>query len=406
MQQEAERVQQIARLSQNDGLVRRLTIIANTVARTGEPALCVAAQRGWADCLLSLLGDGFDVNVPSKEGRSVLYIAASSGHLDCVDTELVLRLEKNAALHAAAWFGHAKIVKTLLDADAGPDTKSDGQRPLHVATGRGHVRTMEVLLECGALVDAVDDNQRTALHVAFVSGCRDLRVFECLRKHGARTSLRDKDGKNALELAGEGQEAAREALRRVLAELAQGSDEWEMVRRRVHATLPQANLVRVEEVRNKRLKENFEYESARLWCRDKEYKLLFHGTCGTPPKSIYNGMDGFDMRFSNKGLWGKALYFAQDCKYSHDYKHKTSTGQFQMFLADVFIGDCKKMAFDRDLTHPPLRPPNHPDHDFGPDAPENLRYNSVKGHTGGSDVFMVYSNGQAYPKYLITYTHP
>jgi hypothetical protein len=33
----------------------------------------------------------------------------------------------------------------------------------------------------------------------------------------------------------------------------------------------------------------------------------------------------------------------------------------------------------------------------------NLRFDSVKGNTGGSDVFMVYSNKKAYPNYLITY---
>jgi hypothetical protein len=31
------------------------------------------------------------------------------------------------------------------------------------------------------------------------------------------------------------------------------------------------------------------------------------------------------------------------------------------------------------------------------------RYDSVKGFTGGSDVFMIYSNKKAYPEYLITY---
>lgn len=31
------------------------------------------------------------------------------------------------------------------------------------------------------------------------------------------------------------------------------------------------------------------------------------------------------------------------------------------------------------------------------------RYDSVKGFTNGSDVYMVYSNKKAYPSYLITY---
>ena len=32
-----------------------------------------------------------------------------------------------------------------------------------------------------------------------------------------------------------------------------------------------------------------------------------------------------------------------------------------------------------------------------------IKYDSVKGQTGGSDVYMVYTNKKAYPEYLITY---
>lgn len=31
------------------------------------------------------------------------------------------------------------------------------------------------------------------------------------------------------------------------------------------------------------------------------------------------------------------------------------------------------------------------------------RYDSVQGHTNGSDVYMIYANKKAYPEYLITY---
>eukprot|EP00349_Pseudokeronopsis_sp_Brazil_P008676 CAMPEP_0202969580 /NCGR_PEP_ID=MMETSP1396-20130829/15370_1 /ASSEMBLY_ACC=CAM_ASM_000872 /TAXON_ID= /ORGANISM="Pseudokeronopsis sp., Strain Brazil" /LENGTH=44 /DNA_ID= /DNA_START= /DNA_END= /DNA_ORIENTATION= len=31
---------------------------------------------------------------------------------------------------------------------------------------------------------------------------------------------------------------------------------------------------------------------------------LFHGTSKTDPKLIYEGKEGFDMRFSNGGMWG------------------------------------------------------------------------------------------------------
>jgi hypothetical protein len=64
-----------------------------------------------------------------------------------------------------------------------------------------------------------------------------------------------------------------------------------------------------------------------------------------------------------------------------------------MFFARVMIGNFKEMASDSNLRLPP-KILNHP---------KGLNYNSVKGHTNGSDVYMVYENSLAYPEYLITY---
>ena len=41
---------------------------------------------------------------------------------------------------------------------------------------------------------------------------------------------------------------------------------------------------------------------------------MFHGTAQTPPHMIYNGQEGFDMRFCNKGMWGIASYFAEQAR--------------------------------------------------------------------------------------------
>lgn len=56
-----------------------------------------------------------------------------------------------------------------------------------------------------------------------------------------------------------------------------------------------------------------------------------------------------------------------------------------MFMAQVLIGKEIVMNPDRTLKEPPLQPGT------------NLKYDSVKGNTGGSDVIMVYSNKKAYP---------
>lgn len=32
--------------------------------------------------------------------------------------------------------------------------------------------------------------------------------------------------------------------------------------------------------------------------------MLYHGTRATDPKQIYDSSEGFDLRFSNGGMWG------------------------------------------------------------------------------------------------------
>ena len=62
-----------------------------------------------------------------------------------------------------------------------------------------------------------------------------------------------------------------------------------------------------------------------------------------------------------------------------------------MFMALVTLGKEIKLQSDRTLRQPPNQPGT------------NIPYDSVKGFTGGSDVFMIYSNKKAYPEYTITY---
>jgi len=60
-----------------------------------------------------------------------------------------------------------------------------------------------------------------------------------------------------------------------------------------------------------------------------------------------------------------------------------------MFLAEVLLGDYVLLSSQR------LSRPNP--------KPDGTLYDSVKGQTGGSDVYMVYNNCKAYPRYLVTY---
>ena len=133
-------------------------------------------------------------------------------------------------------------------------------------------------------------------------------------------------------------------------------------------------------------------------------RRVWHGTSSLEPSAIYDDrQDGFMMQFSKQGMWGRGIYFAQRSSYSHSYAHKPVWDQKnrprsdgkdderEMFLAKLLVGDEVKLNSDRSLTVPPINPRTH------------MKYNSVTGETGGSQVWIVYENGRAYPDYLVRY---
>jgi O-acetyl-ADP-ribose deacetylase (regulator of RNase III) len=162
-------------------------------------------------------------------------------------------------------------------------------------------------------------------------------------------------------------------------------------------------VAKVQRVQNEQLWEKFQATRDRLRLKlgkEPAEHLLFHGTSSVSPDQVYDGEHGFDMRWSRKGMWGRASYFAVDASYSdHSYAFETGDGHKQLFLANVIVGDHAEVPYSaesRQLKVPPERT------DLKGFA-KTARYDSVKGHTG-SDVFMVYGNcSQAYPSYVITY---
>lgn len=71
--------------------------------------------------------------------------------------------------------------------------------------------------------------------------------------------------------------------------------------------------------------------------------MLFHGTSKIDPKLIYSGKEGFDIRFSQGGMWGKANYFSPDASYSASSAYQNDANEMkQMFYARVMIGNTIK----------------------------------------------------------------
>eukprot|EP00347_Sterkiella_histriomuscorum_P006231 403353563 len=179
----------------------------------------------------------------------------------------------------------------------------------------------------------------------------------------------------------------------IIIPLAQGDAEWLKIENQFKVTMPQAKITKIERIQNKKLWRNFKHAVDDIrdkWNKPAQTLMLYHGTRGTAPKSIYDSEEGFNMLFSSGGMWGQAIYFAQNSSYSDGYKYAVSQTTFQMFFARVLVGNYIKLPSDKQIKMPPV------------DA-QGKYYDSIQGHTGGSDVFMIYANKKAYPEYLITY---
>ena len=184
--------------------------------------------------------------------------------------------------------------------------------------------------------------------------------------------------------------------------LARGSMEWRKVESRFTATLPSKYIRYIYRIQNKWLWERYAQHKQRLSYKHNgsvNEKDLFHGTRSNDPKIIYEGEDGFDMRFSAQGMWGLANYFAVSASYSNSYSYRNSQGYSEMFLVKVLTGDSYYCESNQSLRLPPEKA-------AGISGSLNFaktRYDTVTGITGGSQVYMTYDNDKAYPAYLIQY---
>jgi hypothetical protein len=182
-----------------------------------------------------------------------------------------------------------------------------------------------------------------------------------------------------------------------------GSDEWNKQVTKIQKTLPGATIVKLERIQNTWLWERYSFAKKRMLKTNKglvNEKHLFHGTRDTPPEKVFRSEKGVDFRFSREGLWGTGSYFAVNAAYSDSYAYSTPGGGKQMFICKVLTGDSYEAGTntDRSLRQPPLKPAT------SQGSFEEQRYDSVKGYTNGSYVYVVYDHEKVYPAYLVTYT--
>jgi uncharacterized protein len=230
----------------------------NAVDPDGITSTLLAIINGHYDVAAYLVDQGADVNLTDRTGRAPLYSAvdfhtapqsnrpapkeidSSVASLDLIKDLLAHGANVNAALKAqqpyrakldrgddtmlttgttpllrAAKAGDTEVVRLLLEKGADPKLATrTGINPAMAAAGLGSkeedttgrhkteadaIATIDLCLKAGADVNAQDSRGETALYGAAFRGYD--QIVKYLAEHGANLSLKDKQGKTALDAA-------------------------------------------------------------------------------------------------------------------------------------------------------------------------------------------------------------
>ena len=168
-----------------------------------------ATKHGNLPAIRALLQSGVDVNepifefVPSLQDVTALWFASNWGHAAVVkelieagaDVNVRASAKSNTSgvivsdvspLFIAAHSGHTPVVIELIKAGADVNVpRSDGFTPLHVAASKGHEACVALLIQAGADVNAKETEEgRTPLSVAIQF--KHEKVVKLLKHFGAR----------------------------------------------------------------------------------------------------------------------------------------------------------------------------------------------------------------------------
>ncbi|XP_023120549.2 uveal autoantigen with coiled-coil domains and ankyrin repeats isoform X1 [Amphiprion ocellaris] len=182
-------------------------IIPTKLDVEGRSAFHLAATRGHVDCLNLILGHNVDVTASDATGKNALHLASRHGHSLCVQKLLQhncpvgnVDLQGRTALHDAVMAGCPSSVKLLCDSGASVNAIDfDGRTPLVLATQMCHPRICQLLLERGADFTVRDKQNKTALILGCEFGCKD--AVEVLLKSGADVKSADGLGHDAFHYA-------------------------------------------------------------------------------------------------------------------------------------------------------------------------------------------------------------
>ncbi|XP_069561763.1 uveal autoantigen with coiled-coil domains and ankyrin repeats protein isoform X1 [Brachyistius frenatus] len=189
------------------GVLSKKGIIPTKLDVEGRSAFHLAATRGHLDCLNLILGHNVDITASDATGKNALHLASRNGHSLCVQKLLQhncpfgnVDLQGRTALHDAVMAGCSSSVKLLCDSGASVNASDfDGRTPLVLATQMCHPRICQLLLERGADITVRDKQNKTVLILGCEYGCKD--AVEVLLKGGVDVKAVDGLGHDAFHYA-------------------------------------------------------------------------------------------------------------------------------------------------------------------------------------------------------------
>ncbi|PFX22916.1 Poly [ADP-ribose] polymerase 14 [Stylophora pistillata] len=120
-------------------------------------------------------------------------------------------------------------------------------------------------------------------------------------------------------------------------------------------------------------------------------KHLFHGTSSKSFTSI--NKEGFDRGYTgiHGKIYGSGVYFARDARYSESYTEADDNGDRYMYLARVLVGSFCQGT-------PEMKKPKVIDSNG-----YEISFDSTVNRTVNPTIFVVFTDDQCYPDYLITF---
>ncbi|GAP93412.1 putative beta transducin-like protein [Rosellinia necatrix] len=153
-----------------------------SISNLSHRFLLLAAAIGHEPPFRELAGGSISIDIATRDGRSLINLAACGGHGRIVQTLLILGADIEATdnngcspLISSCRYGHIDVARLLLDHGANIEASdNDGWSPLIFSCCYGHTDVARLLLDNGANIEATNNNGWSPLVYTCRNGYTDI----------------------------------------------------------------------------------------------------------------------------------------------------------------------------------------------------------------------------------------